>query len=152
MASVTQYLANTLGKWDQRQRGTDGAAHTRTITGTGETSKNRYLSAVTNASTGVPAVNTMTWTPAENVTELTIACMSAAELSTNDNGMLVVFDSIDDASAKLLLDDAGGAAVSTLTHLLIPGESRTFTGTSYFSRADFKSIGSATISVVVEAQ
>lgn len=45
MASVTQYLANVLGKWDQKWQGTAGAAHVRAISGTSSTAETRFFTA-----------------------------------------------------------------------------------------------------------
>ena len=131
-----------------------GAAHTRPIPGTGETTKNRYRPAVTVATTGVPATNTVTWTAAENVTELTITVVETVEEASQarTRGALFVFDAVDDAAAKLLLAETGGASDDVLLHFIPIGSTRIFTGASYFTRADFKSILTDAVTVIVEAQ
>lgn len=132
-------------------KGTNGAGHVRPISGTGKVAKNRYLVAVTAADSGIPAANTATWTAAEEVTEITISVSAATgAVSANDDGVRVVFDAIDDANAKVLVDQAGGAAATVQTFWIPNNSTRTFNGMSYFTRADFVSVGD-TMRVTLEA-
>ena len=152
--SSSQLLWNPVTEaWDQKQQGTLGSAHSRLIAGTGETTKSRYRPAVTSSSTGVPVFNTATWTSTDNVTEVTISAQNTTDepAQSDTTGVLVVFDALNDAVAKALLDDTGSATADVQLHYIPSGGKRTFTGTSYFSRADFKAITN-TCRVIVEAQ
>ena len=93
MASVTQYLANKLGKWDQKWQGTYGAAHVADV-GRAEQAHNRYLSVVGN---NIADIATATWTEAEAVYAIRLKAEHATEVGAI---MRFVFDAspVDDAT------------------------------------------------------
>ena len=101
MASVTQYLAKDAAtlheqKWDQKQKGTNGAAHTAEV-GRAAQSHNRHLSVVGN--TVAADLSTATSTEAEGVYALRLQATAV----TSSNLMRVVFDAspVDTATDKV---------------------------------------------------
>ncbi|HFD81059.1 MAG TPA: hypothetical protein ENK05_11825 [Gammaproteobacteria bacterium] len=112
-------------KW---QEGTNGSAHVRPIQGTAETTKNRNIASAQTAHPGDDSTNTATWTQAENVTEVTI--------DGGANGTLVLFDALDGPDAKALLEETGGINLDVQYDFVPAGKTRTYTGTSWFSRVD----------------
>ena len=130
------------GAW--RAAGMNGVPGVRPLPGTGNTTKNRNLAGVTATHPGDDTTNTMTWTESENVRELVVY--------GGASGFLVVFDALDAADAQALLGETGGAGVDVQYALIPAGEVRRFIGTSYFTRADFVTLGAGPDRLIVEAQ
>ena len=109
MASVTQYLANALGKWDQKWQGTNGAAHVT----------------LPQNSSGTLTVGELDATAANPTT-------STVNFANGLNGVVIDYMATDAAATDVLLYVAfGQTAFNDVTtegqRFVIPvGDSRTF--------------------------
>lgn len=117
--------------------GTGDAAHVRPFPGPQAQSRNRNLVSVADATTGIPATNTVTWDPALNVTELVIhATMAGA--GSDDAFVGVTFNATSDAAAKANLNLGLDSATIQAEWYKIPINVPTvFRFTGPVSRADF---------------
>ena len=143
MASVTQYLANTLGKWDQKWQGTGGAAHVLPLSGTGSVSQNRELLTVNAPAAEIPVagdLHTATWTTGDNVLSLTVMVVAGSTTALSDStGIYIVFDATSDADATFKLTkqaDSVDASIDTFRYFVKAGEPRSFNFTSELTRVD----------------
>ena len=140
MASVTQYLADSLGKWNQKQQGTGGAAHVRNFTGPLTFSHNRNLISIADTHPGLDTTNHVTWDSSVGITEVTLFPTAAgvAAVQFNDAFVAVVINAASAAIALAMLDLTIDSAVNDVQWIKIPIGIRTRIETeSAITRLDF---------------
>jgi hypothetical protein len=137
----------------QQQNNFDNPRYVTPVSGTGEVTKNRNLSAVVATHPGTDATNTMKWTAEENVRAVTVSgiALTVAGPVQNDEAILVLFDALNAPAAKALLEDSGGAEVDIQYDILFVGQKQTYVGDSYFTRLDTALIGIATARLLARA-
>lgn len=105
-----------------------GSISVRPLPGTGETTKNRNLVTAAPIHPGDDSTNSVTWGLDEDVQSIT--------LSGGSSGLFVLFDAVDGATAKRLLEETGGAGLDVQYDFIPAGRVRTYDGVSSFSRLD----------------
>ena len=99
---------------------------------------NRYIEP--DASGAIGGINTVTYTEAENVRNITMSAYTDAAITSLQDYLVhvwCVFDAPDDATAAAWIALAKSGSASTNVFAIPYGQRVEFNGSSYFSRIDF---------------
>lgn len=131
-------------------RGYEGVARFRPMEGTGKTTKNRNMAAA--ATTYAETTNTVTWTAADNVTEIVIASVGGTSAPLLNDMALIIYDGLNEAADLAAFADAGGLAADVDYELVSLTQPIRRAFPSYLGRVSVLPLGGATTRFVIQAQ